>query len=93
MSGGYFDYDQYKIADIADEIRRLINNIEKGQNIDKYDGLHETVLLTYKEALDTLESASIFVQRIDWLESDDDSAQTYLERLRDDMTKYLESKK
>ncbi len=81
------------IADIADEVRRLINNIEKGQNIDKYDGLHETVLLIYKEALDTLESASIFIQRIDWLESSDDGAQTYLERLRDDMTKYLESKK
>ena len=71
MSGGHFDYNQYRMSSIEDEISRLIesNNVEEQ---DQYGySLHYSfspeTLLKFEEAVQILRRARVMVQRIDWL--------------------------
>lgn len=95
MSGGYFNYDQYKIGYISDQIEDIV---------DKYteDGLNQygdrcRVIYTeeeiekFKEACYTLEKAQIYAQRIDWLLSGDDGTDSFFRRLELEL-KELEEK-
>lgn len=71
MSGGFFDYNQHRLEDMAREIENIINN-------NKYDYKPET-LEKFKQAVICLRLASNMVQRIDWLLSDNDSEITFHE--------------
>ena len=81
MSGGYFDYNQYRINDIADQIERVIAN-------NKFN-FPDSVMIQFREALYYLNLASIYTQRIDWLLSGDDSIETFLHRLREEVEKVV----
>jgi hypothetical protein len=76
MSGGRFQYSQYKIGEIADEIDELIatnDSTEKdryGDNIGA--GYTPETIAKFKEARATLRRAHIMAQRVDWLVSGDD---------------------
>ena len=37
MSGGYFDYNQFRIEEIAEAIKTLIDENKNGRNFDSYD--------------------------------------------------------
>jgi hypothetical protein len=93
MSGGHFDYDQYKIGDIADEIEGLIVNNDSTEK-DEWGsdkGLHfapETIE-KFKEALATLRRAQIMAQRVDWLVSGDDGEESFHRRWREEMSKII----
>lgn len=76
MSGGHFDYHQYRIREIAESVEDIIQN---------YKGPPE-VLEKIKEGLDALKRAEIYTQRIDWLISGDDRPETFLERLKEDLS-------
>jgi hypothetical protein len=76
MSGGFFNYDQYKIGEIADELREIIRS--EG-NCDS------ATLEKFYEALNTLERAKIMAQRIDWLLSCDDGVESFLKRWDEDL--------
>ena len=81
MSGGHFEYQQYRIEDIAREIEFLIeqNNSkelgEHGYPISR--GYSDATIAKFKEALTTLRRGAIMAQRIDWLVSGDDDENTF----------------
>jgi len=93
MSGGHFDYNQYRIRDIADSIEQVIknNNKEKPKEAknyfdsDYYYQYPPEVIEKFKEGLAILKQAEVYAQRIDWLLSGDDGNKTFLERLKEDL--------
>lgn len=95
MSGGHFDYTQYRMGDVAENIWDLIthNDIPFADDFgDKYGYQFD------KEIIDQLllgyfftKMAQIYVQRIDWLVSGDDGQEEFLERLQEDIQEFVES--
>ena len=77
MSGGHFDYNQYKIREIKDSIEQFI--------VDNDYNFLNSVLDEFKKGVKILAKAEIYVQRIDWLLSGDDGEETFLKRLREDL--------
>ena len=84
MSGGHFDYQQYRLEDIATAIDELIATNEHC-GLDEYGFLRgrsyspETIA-RFREAAHTLRRARDMAQRVDWLVSGDDSEDTFHER-------------
>ena len=74
MSGGHFDYQQYRLEEIATSIDMLIdiNDIMAHYPPD--------IVAKFDETRKILRLASAMVQRIDWLVSDDDGEDTFRER-------------
>jgi hypothetical protein len=95
MSGGHFDYKQYQIREIADNVEQIIrnNNKEKPEedknyfDSDYYYQYPPEVIEKFKEGLNVLRQAEVYAQRIDWLVSGDDGDETFLERLKEDLDK------
>ena len=91
MSGGTFDYKQYEIDRIAEEIDTYVRNNGKEVN-DEY-GPSWTYNLTpetideFKEAVKFLRIAFVYAHRIDWLMAGDDGEDTFHERLKHDLEK------
>ena len=89
MSGGHFDYNQYRITTIADTIDSLIwnNNSEEvndwGDKISR--GYSEETIAEFEKAVYYLNLAYTYAQRIDWLVSGDDGEETFHRRLTDDL--------
>lgn len=84
MSGGHFNYEQYKIAYIADEVEHLILKYSS----DDYDWkLSPETLSEFKKGLEFLRLAEIYTQRIDWLVSGDDGEDNFHLRLKSDLAK------
>ena len=81
MSGGHFDYDQYKIGYIADSIEQLIFYNSEA----KYGRYTEATISEFRTALQMLRRAEIYAQRIDWLVSCDDGEDTFHKRLALDL--------
>lgn len=82
MSGGYFDYNQFKITEIADELDVLITN----EDLLEYN---DETKARFKEAVDLLRTAFIYTQRIDWLLSYDDGEETFHSRLKQELGKLV----
>lgn len=110
MSGGHFDYDQYKIGYIADDIQSQIEKngrrkteeelrqeswidkewLERNpSHINHYEYPPE-VIEKFKEAVNILRRAQIYAHRIDWLLSGDDGEESFLRRLKEDLSKLKE---
>jgi hypothetical protein len=107
MSGGRFDYDQYKIGYIAEAIEGEIekNGREKTREelkeeswrssdwYEKYpeDKFHykysDNVIEEFKNAVKYLKIAEIYAQRVDWLLSADDSEESFIRRLKEELDK------
>ena len=98
MSGGHFDYNQYRIRSIADSIEQTIRNNGKKIKYDPaytpgpFDDTHypafpPEVIGKFKEGLIILRQAEVYAQRIDWLLSGDDGEESFLERLKEDLNK------
>lgn len=93
MSGGFFEYNQYKIYQIAEDLETVIlNNGKKREHKEPWeDDYHrkysDEVIAKFKEGLELLKKAHIYAHRIDWLLSDDDGEQSFLERLESDLSK------
>mgnify|MGYP003660563588 CR=1 FL=1 len=95
MSGGHFDYHQYRIREIADNIENIIQKngkkkeyeIEYSWENENYYEYPPEVINKMKEGLDILRKAEIYAQRIDWLLSGDDGPETFLRRLKEDLNK------
>lgn len=96
MSGGAFEYNQYKLEYIADEIEHLIitNDLTelnqwgdpKGRNYS------EKTLAEFKNAVHMLRLARIYAQRVDWLVSGDDGEEQFHERLRKELQEYYDER-
>lgn len=89
MSGGHFNYGQYTIQQIADDVDQIIHdndNKEKNQYGDTigYNFSPETIE-EFKRGLLILRQAYIYAQRIDWLVSCDDGEDSFHRRLREQL--------
>lgn len=91
MSGGAFNYDQYKIDYIADEVEHLIRS-NNDSTLNEWGNTRgrfysaETIA-QFKRGLRLLREAAVYAQRIDWLVSSDDSEESFHERLAHDLAK------
>jgi len=91
MSGGHFQYKQWEISNIADEVEQLIltnGSGEKDQWGDRM-GCHfspETIE-EFKKGLVVLRQAYVYAQRIDWLVCGDDGEDSFHRRLKFEMEK------
>jgi hypothetical protein len=89
MSGGHFNYTQWNIEQIADEVEQLILDNDSN-DLDEYGytkGTHfspETII-EFKTALETLRKAYVYAQRIDWLVSADDGEDSFHNRLKGEL--------
>ena len=81
MSGGMFEYDQYRINDMIDKIEKEM------QNPSDYVEDKELFIITCKEAIKSLKIAFVFANRIDWFLSGDDGEDSFYKRLREDLEK------
>jgi hypothetical protein len=91
MSGGHFEYKQYQIGSIADDIEQLIIDNDSDE-LDDYGyrkGCHFTkeTVEEFKQALSVLRKAHIYAQCIDWLVSGDDGEDSFHRRLKNDLEK------
>lgn len=78
MSGGHFNYDQYRIHNIIDSIEIEIES-------NNYD-FPEHIIQKFKEGVYFLKIAEIYAQRIDWLISGDDNEDSFIKRLNDEIS-------
>jgi len=103
MSGGFFDYRQFQIRNIWEELQTLLDRQgrEKKQN-ELYLGekfyeefpeekffptFPEGVQEIMKDAIKYLKIAEIYTQRIDWYLSGDDGEEALYNRLEEDLEK------
>lgn len=87
MSGGHFDYKQYNLDYIADEIEQLIRNNDKKDRYGYSNSFSKETLEEFEKAIQALKVAAVYAQRIDWLVSGDDSEEAFHERLEEDLAK------
>ena len=97
MSGGHFEYEQYKITTIADSIESVIEKNKKPidprdkdnywTDQEFYHDYPDEVIEEFKKGVELLKKAQIYAQRIDWLLSGDDGDDTFLRRLKEDLDK------
>lgn len=101
MSGGRYEYVQYRINDIIDYLQDQID--KSGQEIpiedrwmskDYYEKYpeeafytkhSEEVLKIMKEAIGKLKESFIFAQRLDWYLSGDDGEESLIRRLNKEL--------
>ncbi len=85
MSGGHWEYMQYQIDRIAEDVNRLIENNDSDALNDWGDPIgrkyHKNVIDKFREAERVLRLAYVYAQRIDWLVSGDDGEEQFLQRL------------
>jgi hypothetical protein len=81
MSGGHFEYQQYRLHDIASQIKELIeSNDDESLNEWGYrrgKGYSTETIEKFKIAVDTLKRAAIMAQRVDWLVCGDDGEDSF----------------
>jgi hypothetical protein len=89
MSGGHFQYQQYRLYSIADEIDQLIFDNESNEKNQYGDikGCHFTpeTIAEFKRGAELLRQAHVYAQRIDWLVSGDDGEDSFHRRLKSDL--------
>jgi hypothetical protein len=91
MSGGHFDYMQYRIEDIARGIEELIaSNDDESLNEwgdRRGHGYSPETIKKFKLAVDSLRIAATMAQRIDWLVSGDDGEESFHRRWDEELEK------
>ena len=101
MSGGAFEYNQYKIRQIWEEIQQELD--KQGQEketpfyekeyYEKYpeakfeEVYREDVQQIFKDGIEALKKAEVYAQRIDWFLSGDDGEDSLVSRLKYDLDK------
>ena len=81
MSGGHFDYIQYRFGEVVESIRALARD-ENYSTETRLSFIIGAVLLA---------RAGVYVQRIDWLVCGDDGEESFHRRLREDLSKLEEA--
>lgn len=91
MSGGSFDYDQYRIGQIADQVEQEIrdNGVKPDWWGDEWKGQRysDETIAEFRKGVELLRKAEVYAQRIDWLLSGDDGEDGFHERLKEDLAR------
>jgi hypothetical protein len=82
MSGGYFNYSQYKIKEIAEDLESCLDHTD----------FSEETRAKFEIGLELLRLAFIYTQRIDWLLSFDDGEDSFHLRLKHELEQFYERK-
>ena len=84
MSGGFFDYAQFRLGEIQDRIERVIaKNVdgETSRRLDEEGEWHysfsEETLTEFRNGIEALKKAFVYAHRIDWLLSGDDDEEGF----------------
>jgi hypothetical protein len=87
LSGGKFNYSQYQIAEIADQIEYLIVNNEPKDSDGWFKGPRYTpeTIKEFENGLQVLRQAFIYAHRIDLLVSYDDREETFHQQLKSEL--------
>jgi hypothetical protein len=101
MSGGAFNYNQYEIREIYQQIEVELKKQGKEKSkedlwthreyYEKYPEekicyIHsEDVQQIFKDAITALKKAEVYAQRIDWYLSGDDGEENFVSRLKSDL--------
>ena len=109
MSGGHFEYNQYKIGYIADEIQTELDKMGKeileselmnSPNWHKqypekkfYPVYPDEIVKELKNAIKSLRIAEIYANRVDWYLSGDDSEEHFIKRLKEDLEEFSKTQK
>ncbi len=98
MSGGKFEYRQYEIDHIADQIQHELDLQGKERvglcvPIWYYDDHPEEVQREMRNAIKALRVAAVYAQRVDWYLSGDDGVESFLERLKEELENIEKLKK
>ena len=95
MSGGTFNYAQYRIEwEIAERLwQEIISNKKSDESelesgaLEEHRWSDETIVEFYK-AMEALRRAYVYAHRIDWLIACDDGEDTFHRRLQDDLKNF-----
>lgn len=82
MSGGHFDYIQYRIMQAADEVEQYIHRCESNETDEcgyKPEYSEETIA-KFRECERTLRLGGEMLNRVDWLASGDDGEENFHKR-------------
>ena len=88
MSGGRFEYLQFRFGSIVEDIRSVITNNDSeekdewGQDIGKH--LPADIIAKFADTADTVERAEKMATRVDWLLSGDDGEECFRRRWVED---------
>ena len=88
MSGGKFDYLQYRFTEIVDVIEQeIIDNNAEPRPKDWFEpnNFREETIAEFKKGIEYIKKAQIYVQRIDWLLSGDDGEESFLKSLKEEL--------
>jgi hypothetical protein len=88
MSGGTFSHMQHNIRDIYETIEL---HIEKQGKETEWGGknfiFEPEVLKHLQDAIECLKKAYVYAHRVDWLLAGDDGEESFIERLKSDLSK------
>ena len=94
MSGGYMDYKQYYLDDMADVLEDVAKN---GRVVSWADGEGESathdhyspdIEQIFLETARKLRELRIYVHRADWLLSGDDGEDSFRKRLKEELEEF-----
>ena len=88
MSGGQFDYIQYRIIDVVEQVENTIERYADCE--DGWCKVSKETLHRMLETRNTLWLAQTMLHRLDWFVSGDDGEETYHERLERDLKEALD---
>lgn len=101
MSGGAFEYSQYKIREIHEHIQNELDKQGKETEVEfwnkeyyekypeaKFNEVYrDDIQQIFKDGIEALKKAEIYAQRIDWFLSGDDGEDSLVSRLKSDLEK------
>ena len=100
MSGGSFDYKEWHIENIADDIQHILERQgkeipedERWGSLETYETYSEEVQKIMKDGVDFLRKAYIYSKRIDYFLAGDDGEESLVKRLKFELDKLEELKR
>jgi hypothetical protein len=89
MSGGHFEYRNYLLDELADEVERLIAQNGREENDGGYKWKRpeydQDTLDKFRLTAETLRKGSKMLKRVDWLASGDDGEETFKRRWEEEI--------
>lgn len=85
MSGGHFDYKQYDLKYMIDDIEQLIIDNHRKNEFGYSRNYPDDIIEEFRKAVEILKLAEVYVQRIDYLVCGDDGEENFRKRLKKDL--------
>lgn len=89
MSGGRFNYLQFRVKEISETLKEIIDRQGKPFEDEWEQGEYETfppdVQQIMLDGIKAIDRAFVYIQRIDWFLCGDDGKDSLIERLKEDL--------